>query len=221
MAAGPDHREGHAERGAEIARDHLALVLGLLVVVVGLDRRILVGRGLRDAAVHADGRALHETLDAGLGRLLDDVADAIDVDVPIGLLRDIGRPVESRDVLHDLDAVERALETFAIQEIAGHQLQVWMREARCAVRRPVHAACRDAFPRQVLAEPGPGEAICPRDEDLRVGGLQATRSFSVLCRCSDADLSDRYSASARAVFWGEQPGSNRRPPEPQSGALTS
>ena len=122
--------------------------------------------------MHADGRALHEALDPGPGRLFDDVADAIDVDVPVGLLRHVGRPVESRDVLHGLDAVEHALEAFPVQKIAGHQLQVRMREVRSTIRRPVHAPCRNTFSGQVLTEPGAGESIRAGHEDLAEGRTQ-------------------------------------------------
>ena len=101
-----------------------------------------------------------------MGGFLDDVADAVDIDVPIGLLRDIGRPIEGGDVLHHLDAIERTLEALPVQEIARYQLEVWMREVGRTVRRPVHAPRGHAFLGQVLAQPGPCEPIRARDENL-------------------------------------------------------
>ena len=53
---------------AELARQLLGLELGVLIDVAGIERRVFVGRRMRDVPVHAAGAAVHDAPRAGGAR---------------------------------------------------------------------------------------------------------------------------------------------------------
>jgi hypothetical protein len=120
--------------------DLFALELALLIDVVWLDRRLLGRRRMLDMTIDADGRAVHEALNLPACRPLDEVADALDIDLEVHFVRDVRRPIERRHVVDDLDAVERALEALPVGQITGHEFEIGMAEPWfAAVGHIVHA----------------------------------------------------------------------------------
>ena len=114
---------------AELARQLFGFELGVLIDVAGIERRVLVRRRMRDVAVHAAGAAVHHPRAPGASRRLEHVPRALDVDRAVRGVWLPGFAVGRGDVIHDLDAVGRAVDRRRVGQIAGDRL-----DARCGQR---------------------------------------------------------------------------------------
>ena len=104
--------------GAELARQLLGSQFGVLVDVAGIERRILVRRRILDVPVHAAGAAMHDALDVrGFGRL-ENIPRAFDIDRAIRRVRLPRLAIRRGDVVHDIDAVDRAAHRRGIHQVA-------------------------------------------------------------------------------------------------------
>ena len=75
-----------------------------------------------DVAVHADGAAVHDAADACRRRRFNHRADRCGIDLVIDAVAQPRLPVQSGDVVDDVDAGGRTPERRGVAEIAGRQL---------------------------------------------------------------------------------------------------
>src|SRR5438105_5870880 len=112
----------------DFVEGELPFPLRLLIVVLGSDRRVLVGRRVHDVAVNAFGRAIDDSAHAGTMRLLRDDARTLHVHAPVDGLRHVDLTERGGDVLHDLHAFDRLANRFAIGDRAELDLRTRSRE---------------------------------------------------------------------------------------------
>ncbi len=123
----PQDRDVHALLD-EFLRDLFALVLGKLVVVLGLDRRILVAGRILDVAVHALRAAIDDLLHALFARQLQQAAEAALVDLGVDPVGHVDLAERRGQVVHDLDAVERFRQRLLVRHGAVDDLRAALDE---------------------------------------------------------------------------------------------
>ena len=99
---GPQDHRLHPAAG-ELRHERLGLVLGALVVVGRLDRRVFVGGRVLHVAVHAAGAAIDELPNAGLEGGLQHDAGALDVDLVVEGVGHVELAKSRREMEHELD----------------------------------------------------------------------------------------------------------------------
>ena len=172
-----DHRL-HLAAG-ELLDQRLGLVLGALVVVGRLDRRVLVRRRMVHVAVHAAGAAVDELPDPGPDRGLEHVPGALDVDVVVEGVGHVELAERRGEVEHVLHAPHAALDhgtvghrsddhlgahgaegvaLKAVLVVQSHDLVPRPPKApdQCRTREPCTARDKDPHSRSLVVIPMPG-----------------------------------------------------------------
>jgi hypothetical protein len=139
----------------------LALVLGKLVVVLGLDRRVLVAGRVVDVAVHALRAAIDDLADALLLRQLQQAAEAALVDLGVDLVGHVDLAERRRQVVHHLHAVQGLGQRLrvrhgAIDDLRAALLEFVVEQPLLVVQHDRLVAAVQHPPRQMAArEPRP------------------------------------------------------------------
>ena len=186
-----------SDAGAAAAcRQALAFQLGDLVGVARAERRVLVGRRVRDVAVHAHGAAVDDAPHAGPGGGLDEPPHRLRVHRAVRRLGQAGLPIEGRDVVDDVDAGHSGGERLAAGQVAGDHLHAGARQVGGARGLAHQRAHRVAARCEVHGQMPAGESGGAGDEDLHRSARIVTgepASFS-----SPTDASARSTPVVRA-----------------------
>ena len=98
------------------------LVLGLLIVVGGGNRRVFVGRGIFDIAMHPAGAAVNESLYPGRNGSIENYLGAADVNLVIISVGHIELAKGSSEMVHNVNARHRFFDHRGIRDAADNDL---------------------------------------------------------------------------------------------------
>jgi len=118
-----DDRHFDAGSSAGFSRDLLPFELRVLIDVARAQRRIFVRRRMFDVSVHADGAAMHNPFCASPRGGFNDFADGDRIHGAIRRRRDSGLTVNCRNVIDDVDVLERCVDRDTVAKISDREVQ--------------------------------------------------------------------------------------------------
>jgi hypothetical protein len=138
-----------------VASRLFAFKLTSLIDIAGPERSVLVCWWMLDIAVNADRAALYDSRHARFGAHLNKRTNRVDVDSPILRLGDADLSIHCRNVVDDVDAIDRSAQRAAIFEVADRHLDASLAQSGCpgrvANQRPHLATASGERPRQIAA----------------------------------------------------------------------